>query len=175
MIPPNAQRGNTFSFTNLSTISGGTMTYFWKFGDGDTSINQHENHIYDTNSTFRVSLIATSDLGCIDSIEKYVLVNPHPDIDFIINDTDQCKNGNSFIISNLSTIVSGSTNYLYDFGDGTSSTLSSPTKSYNTEGNYSIKLVGESDFGCKDSLSKNVYMRPNPQVDFSINDTFTML
>jgi PKD repeat protein len=164
-------RGNSFSFTNLSTISGGTMTYSWEFGDGDTSSNQHENHIYDTNSTFRVSLIATSDLGCIDSIEKYILVNPHPDIDFSINDSDQCKNGNSFIITNQSTIISGSTNYLYDFGDGTSSILNSPTKTYNSEGNYSIKLVGESDFGCKDSLSKNVYVRPNPQVDFSINDT----
>ena len=56
---------NQFSFTNLSTISDGSLTgFFWEFGDGQTSDLFEPTHIYASEGLYDVTLTATSDLGC---------------------------------------------------------------------------------------------------------------
>jgi PKD repeat protein len=56
---------NQFSFTNLSTISSGSITgFFWEFGDGQTSDLFEPTHVYASEGLYDVTLTATSDLGC---------------------------------------------------------------------------------------------------------------
>jgi len=62
---------------------------------------------------------------------------------FTVNQSQQCLNGNSFIFSNSSSSGSGIT-YTWDFGDGTTSTQVSPTKTYSVAGYYSVQLVTDS-------------------------------
>jgi PKD repeat protein len=44
--------------------------------------------------------------------------------------------------------------YAWDFGDGTTSTLVSPSHIYATTGTFNVKLVVTSNLGCKDSITQ---------------------
>lgn len=87
----------------------------------------------------------------------YTVVTP-PTPSFSINDNNQCLTGNNFEFTNTSV---NATSYLWDFGDGTTSTIPSSTHSYSTDGTYDVKLVAISSVaGCKDSIVSNVTIKP---------------
>jgi PKD repeat protein len=56
--------------------------------------------------------------------------------------------------------ASASTQFLWDFGDGTSSDEENPTHLYCLNGNYSVKLTAENEFG-SDSIIKEEYININ--------------
>ncbi|MCF8414860.1 MAG: choice-of-anchor L domain-containing protein [Crocinitomicaceae bacterium] len=45
-------------------------TYFWTFGDGNNSALVHPNNTYEEPGLYYVTLVATDEKGCIDSITK---------------------------------------------------------------------------------------------------------
>jgi hypothetical protein len=117
-------------------------------------------------------LLATSDFGCTDSVTHQMVVYTKPTPIYTVNDTDQCINGNSFVFTNGSFVAPGiASTYLWDFGDGDTSTQSNPAKSYAIADTFAVKLVVTSVNGCVDSIIQKVYVRPKPGVDFLINDS----
>ncbi len=51
-------------------------TWFWDFGDGETSTEEHPTHAYSMNGAYDISLIACNDLGCDTLVrENYVQVD----------------------------------------------------------------------------------------------------
>jgi hypothetical protein len=63
---------NVVSFTNESTISSGSINlYTWDFG-GSTSNLQNPDYTFPTPGYYDVTLTATSDLGCTNSITQLV-------------------------------------------------------------------------------------------------------
>lgn len=71
---------DTTIFTDLSSITGGTITnWSWDFGDASPLVTaQNPKHLYLTAGTFNVKLVVTSDMGCKDSITNVVTVHPNP-------------------------------------------------------------------------------------------------
>lgn len=67
--------GNNFLFTNTSTITGGTLSYQWYFGDNTTETSISPSHIYTSVGNYTVKLVVTSNLGCIDSVTNNISVN----------------------------------------------------------------------------------------------------
>ena len=61
--------GLPISFRNL-TVDG--FTYFWDFGDSQTSLLTNPYNIYEDYGEFDISLIATNEIGCVDSITKKI-------------------------------------------------------------------------------------------------------
>ncbi|MGB0933030.1 MAG: choice-of-anchor L domain-containing protein [Lishizhenia sp.] len=61
------------TFQNLTT---GAVSYVWDFGQGSGSSDVHPNHVYDEPGTYQVQLIATNEIGCIDSITKPIVILP---------------------------------------------------------------------------------------------------
>lgn len=166
---------NLFSFTNASSIGGtDTMFYTWDFGDATTN-NQDTNtiHTYSTNDTFDVKLVVTSNYGCKDSITKTAETFRHPTSSFTINDSAQCLNNQNYIFTNNSSISSGTIDgYIWDFGNGDTSSASSPTKAdYITHDTVTISLVSISNEGCNDTTTKELIIFPTPQIQFTIPDT----
>ena len=154
--------GNSFSFTNNSTITSGSVSYVWNFGDGNTSTVTSPTKTYATAGTYYVKLVVTSNNGCLDSITQAVSVNPKPSATFTINNNTQCLTGNAFQFTNASTLTSGSATYFWRLGDGTTSTLANPAKSYASANTYAVTLIVTSNFGCIDSVSQNVTVNANP-------------
>ncbi len=70
--------GNSFSFANISTVSGGTTTSNWNFGNGSTSSNQNPINSYPNVGSYTVKLVSTSNNGCKDSTTRDVRIDPSP-------------------------------------------------------------------------------------------------
>ncbi|RYE37037.1 MAG: PKD domain-containing protein [Sphingobacteriaceae bacterium] len=75
---------------------------------------------------------------------------------FTVNQPVQCLEGNNFTVNNNSSVNSGSLSYFWDFGDGFTSTLTSPAHAYAANGIYTIKLTATSAGGCSGSVSQLV-------------------
>lgn len=164
---------NSFVFTNTSSIPSGTYTSYWTFGDNGTSTQKSPSKTYGSLDSFVVRLIVTSTIGsCKDTISKSILILPSPKSSFSLNsNVSQCIKDNSFSFTNSSNISLGSINSFWNFGDNTFDSIHSPTKSYSSFGSYTISLVIKSDKGCSDSTTKTVNVNPNPQAQFSIDDS----
>jgi PKD repeat protein len=162
---------NSFVFTNTSSLSSGSMIHAWTFGDGGTAATTNATHSYLTDSSYQTQLIVLSDQNCSDTSRQMVYVYPMPNVDFSVNDTDQCENGNNFILTNNSTISSGSLSYAWDFGDNYFSSVTDTNYTYALAATYALKLVATSSHNCLDSAEQSLYVYPNPVIDFSVNDS----
>jgi len=73
--------GNPIQFTNLSEALT-PMTYFWTFGDGGNSTDEHPLHIYEQSGQFTVTLTVSTDSGCVAqrtlSVPGQVTIFPNP-------------------------------------------------------------------------------------------------
>lgn len=52
----------------------GGMEYHWDFGDGVTSAVPHPDHVFRKKGTYHVELVVTNARGCVDRVEKEVVV-----------------------------------------------------------------------------------------------------
>lgn len=151
---------------NFSTTGTGNNTYTWDFGDGSSSSIAQPNHTYLSPGTYTVKLSVTSSQNCTDSVKHPLVIYPKPSSSFISSDT-ACF-GNSIQFTNASTIVSGSISQLtFNFGDGSpTSNLNSISHYFLSEGVYSVSLLANSNFGCKDSITKLISIYPKPDSQF---------
>jgi len=162
---------NIFNFSNTTSIKYGTLNYLWNFGDANSNNTKNATHSYSKSGNFNVKLNAFSDLGCTDSLIKNVLVTPIPVVDFSINDAGQCFKSQSFVFTNKSTISSGTIKSKWYFGDSDSLAAISAVHVYKALGNYKVKNIITTNYGCKDSLTRNIWVNPNAKPSFTINDS----
>ena len=60
------------TFQNLTT---GGDTYYWTFGDGHNSTEVHPNNTYSDPGDYTVTLIATNEIGCKDTVVKVITIH----------------------------------------------------------------------------------------------------
>ena len=136
-------------FTDLST--GNVNEWLWNFGDKTTSTTKNPTHSYKDTGYFNVTLIVRTS-GCSDSIafSKYIYINP-PVAKFSIR--GNCNLPYEKIFLDAST---GADTFLWDFGDGATSTNKIPTHVYTSTGTYPVTLtVTNITTGCQDTLTRN--------------------
>lgn len=170
VVSPAAQclKGNNFSFQNATT-STDNYTHVWTYGNNQTATSPSINYVYATPGTFDVSLVATSDRGCIDSVRKAVTVNPSPVAAFTVDDSTQCFRGHQFAFADQTTITSGTWNNAWDFGDGSTATQSSPLQVYAAyNSTYLATMVVTSEKGCQDTATKKVFLYQHPVAAFNV-------
>lgn len=149
--------------------SFGAISFQWDFGDGTFGSGMLTSHQFTNtgsiDSVYTIQLLAESMFNCSDSISKNILVHPTPIPNFDVTPLVQQFPNSTVTVDN--TTNAGNWNYLWDFGDSTSSTLREPdTNVYNRWGQYFIKLIASSSF-CRDSISKLVTIEtPVPVADF---------
>lgn len=80
--------------------------------------------------------------------------------DFSINTLNGCSGSYSF--TNSSTAVSGIASYAWNFGDGSTSTLANPTKTYVTPGTYYVTLAATDNGGFTTYNRKAVVFNNTP-------------
>lgn len=77
--PAQCFAGNSFTFTDTSSISSGSISRSWSFGDGTTSSQINPVHNYANPGVYPVKLVLTSNNGCMDSVTHpavTVMANP---------------------------------------------------------------------------------------------------
>ncbi|MEI8278656.1 MAG: PKD domain-containing protein [Bacteroidota bacterium] len=143
------------SFTNLSNpLVPGTVTYQWNFGDGNISPSQNPTHTYATSGYYNVTLIVTNSQGCVSSITKnaYIHVLGHASGSFLWSPSSICNPPATVTFTNATIGVAPLTSY-WLFGDGGTSTQTSPSHIYNSNGLFVVKLITTDSNGCLDTVS----------------------
>lgn len=153
----------TAQFVDLSTAET-TITYFWEFGDGNTSTDQNPSHLYEFFGNYPVTLIISTDAGCIDTLNllqaDIVNVRPNPVAGFSVTPdfTDICNS-----VVQMIDASQGATDYFYWFDDSTTfymGTNPSPFHQYLYDGtHYPIQIV-TNEWGCKDTAMSQLYIEP---------------
>ncbi len=158
------------SLVNFTSLSVETDSYVWNFGDSTTSTNQNPSHIYNTPGIYPVSLIATSALGCSDTLVKlhyiYVLGSV---TDFIPSAYAGC---NPFNV-NFTDLSQGAVDWSWNFGDGYAITQQSPAHLYQDTGSFTVSLVTHDTAGCSSyyELPQQILVYPAPNASFTTNDS----
>ncbi|MDI1235093.1 MAG: PKD domain-containing protein [bacterium] len=168
--PNQCVNGNVFSYTNTSQDSYGITSSNWHFGDGDSSLNLNSIHSYKYQDTFKVKLIAFNNSACSDTIQKSIIVYPKPSAQFTIIDTLPCEVNNQFLFINNSKLTYGTMSNSWTFGDMRSASTLNTSHSYDTFGTYSVRLIVNSNQGCKDTITKNTTVFPMPIPAFNVNN-----
>ena len=166
----NACDGAAVTFLDNSTTGMGVVNYWsWNFGDGTTSSSQHPSHIYPGPGTYNVTLTVGTAGGCLDSIVNQVVVFPKPIVGFSPTVTAVCA-GSTVSFTNSSTTTNGAINsWIWNFGNGQTSTAANPTSTYPTAGTYVVSLIATTSHGCTDTLRGSVTISSLPIADAGSN------
>ena len=165
------QTGCTPLNVQFTSTSTGAASYQWDLGNGNSSTLPNPANLYTSPGTYTVKLTVNDGMGNLDSVVmvNYITVVGNPIADFNSPILATCLDGNSFTFNNTS--VGGAT-YLWDFGDGSTSTLPNPTHSYTLQGSFTVTLIATNAFGCIDVKIKNqyitIYPKPNPTITSAV-------
>ncbi len=151
-----------FHFNNTSKGKD-IQSYKWDFGDGKSDTTTNPNHIYTSQGSYSVGLTVSNTDGCSDSIFKQNLVRIGSVNASFLSDDSVCENA-SIVFKNTSEPAP--TSVLWNFGDGSTSTLLNPTKSYATAGTYTVTLTSFFS-GCSDVATHNITILPLPSAAFT--------
>ena len=139
--------GSYFSndYVLFTSTSVGASAWNWNFGNSSFSVNPNDSSLYTSQNNYTIQLTITSDSGCVDStlqIIQILDVSPVPGFDYYV--TDSC----GFTVAFQDTSIGGAgTDWMWDFGDGSSDTLQNPTHTYDSTGQYIVNLTVSNPFG----------------------------
>jgi len=165
----------TVQFTDQTHWSEGNIVgWYWQFGDGATSTQQHPSHTYpylSSGQAYDVSLTTTTRWGQENTTVKaaYIVVGTVAEGDFTVDFTGTPVNGTSPLTVNFSATVSPAetniTSWRWDFGDGAQGfgqTLSHTYNTYTSNAQYDVTLTGvASSTGTVNSTTKAAYITVN--------------
>jgi PKD repeat protein len=127
------------NFTDQSTPQSGVTSWAWNFGDGAASAAQNPSHTFTTAGTYTVQLTVNSTTCSNTEIKTgYINVSSIPAAAF----TGLPNSGGAPLTINFTDQSTGvPAAWLWDFGDGSSSTLKNPSHQYDTPGTYTVTLT----------------------------------
>jgi PKD repeat protein len=161
--------------------AGGSARYIWDFGDGVMQITPANRVSYsyhyderdwilgvvggdtiygvpNTDTVFHIQLVVETLFGCSDTLNESIHIYPNPVADFFVNPMTQDFPDSEIILLNQSS--PGNWLYLWDFDDGTSSTLKDPNQHhFDTWGLFDVELTSFSPY-CRDSVTKHIQITP---------------
>jgi len=156
------------AFESTSTYA---ESFLWNFGDGTKSELPNPTHTYYEPGTYNVTLTVIGPGGDQDIEIKTGIVTVHPRAEayFTVNPPVITIPDQVFFL-NLSTDAN---DFLWDFGDGGSSTAFSPYHFYETEGWHPVTLIANNDFNCPDTFRVDQAVRGNVETRIAFPNAFT--
>ena len=135
----------TVQFHNQSVYGD---TYLWEFDDGTTSTEFEPVHTFQEYGYYNVKLTVTGQ-GGTEYVYREVEVYRMPHVNFRVEPTLVMLPDDEIRLFNLSTY---GFEYLWDFGDGSTSTEENPRHLYTAVGQYDISLDVWTEHGCTDRM-----------------------
>ena len=145
--------GVTVIFTNTST--GNNDDYIWSFGDpgnpNATSSEVNPIYTYPGVGTYTVTLALNTQVTCVDDQAQIVeIVSPILSSDFAYDYIDCSEDGVTVQFTEQSANPQDNTNgYLWDFGNGMTSTDPNPTLTFDTDQELNVSLTVFTEIDCE--------------------------
>lgn len=155
------------SFTNTST--GNFSSVEWDFGDGNTSKSNDPNYTYGAAGNYTVTLtLYDANNSVCDDIQQSITVNAKSTCSASFS---VIKNGLKVSLTNTSTGEFKSVSW--DYGDGNTSSQTSPVYTYSSAGSYTITLtLMDANSNSCDNTTKEITLKNYTcQANFDFNVT----
>lgn len=147
----------TVTFADAS--SGDPSAWSWNFGDGTTSTEQNPTHTFTDPGDYSVSLTVTRPGVGTDTVVKEGFIRALTPLELVGFSADNLS-GPTTLSTAFSAVINGSLDgiqYLWDFGDGATSTEAAPAHNYTAVGTFSVTLTINGLAG-SDSLTRTNYI-----------------
>ncbi len=171
---------STINLTNLSTPAPSDWDYSWNFGDGASATEKDPiSHKYAqwglkaADFAYDVNLTVKSPKCTSETMVKAYVLPPYPDPAFSAFAYEGCVPFRLALLRDKNLMTPDET-YLWDFGDGETSTEKVPIHDYKKVGTYHVKLTVTGDGGVNYAFAV-VTVLPNPVVKFSLYPEQVML
>ncbi len=156
--------GESLQLINNSTVSSGTLTYAWDFGNGTNSTSTNPTATYPLAGDYRIQLVATNSNGCRDTIFNDISVNPLPIVS----------------LPAINSLCSNSEPFRIDGGQPQGGLYSGP---FMTDRFFDPQASGSGDFvitysftdsvGCLGSASQTIHVDEVPNATISADGSTT--
>lgn len=124
-------------------------SWYWDFGGAGNSNLQNPIQLFPGSGLYNISLIATSNHGCKDTLIKSTTLNPRPIAGFAYSISTGINVGTTVSFIDTSKY---SSNWNWNFGDGSSNVLlQNPTNIYYANGAYIVTQIVYDSYGCSDT------------------------
>lgn len=152
----------TIDITDQSVY--GTADILWDMGDGFTSDTAITSYTYDTYGQYFVTLTIDNGSCMNDQTIRVDIIPPPPTSLFAAGDSGCVGLSVNFV--NLSEY---SDSFIWNFGDGATSTEENPTHTYNSPGTFTVSLLATGPGGNDISVQEEiVVVYPNAIADFNV-------
>jgi len=164
-FPPGILCSNSpVDFFNNTTFFGpdSIITYNWNFNEEAFLSAKDTSFIFSSGGDKTITLSASIP-GCTSEASEIISITPGPLTAFAFDGT--CVyDGFNFINKTTGDDITG---YLWDFGDGYTSTNVSPKHRYESGGTYAVSLSASNVLGCQSTLQQVVPVRYIPSPNFT--------
>ena len=149
---------------------GNPTSYFWDFGNGQTTIQANPVAPTYTNTTrrdtvFTIRLKVSNSCGS-DSMQKTVTVKANNvETDIFSGTTRGCQP----LTVDFYNVSTPGTSLTWDFGDGNVSYVDQPVHTFQNAGVFNVKLLAEGSCG-RDSAFTTITVSPTPKVNFTVSN-----
>ena len=154
-------------------------TVKWLFGDSTSGTGITTTHTYTVNTTDTIRMIATSDLGCKDTVKlDYIIYDIIFGINHPVNTPlSGCAPVTVYFFGDVETPLSyypwgepypAIITYSWNFDDGsTGSTIYDPIHTFTAPGIYFVKFIFTTSNGCTDTATDSIPVGVKPSVTFT--------
>ena len=161
-----------YNFQDISTSAptGASMvSWNWSFPGGTPSSStvQNPTNISYPPGTYTASLVVASQNGCKDTIQKSFTFTADPPPVAAATTSPVCFNQTPTVFQDHSTGTTAITQWLWNFGDGNSSTQQNPSHTFGSAGTFSVTLAVTDASGCKDTVPLVAIVNPLPTPNFT--------
>jgi gliding motility-associated-like protein len=164
-----AARGCGEVTVSFADSSQGATAWSWDFGDGTLSNQQNPSHTYTQPGVYTVRLRVIAPGRCIDEVLGTTEINLGEPLladfatDFAWNDTLTLPGA---VVKFVDLTTPNANAWLWQFGDGGSSTEQNPTYQYTQVGRFVVQLIVTNARGCTDTTRKGFVNVTSPLLDF---------
>ncbi len=165
--------GFTYTFSNEAPASPLITSYYWDFGDGNTSSLQQPTHTYADTGTYNFKLVINRNGSCSDSALSKIKVYPgfFPGFTF----SGFCATKPTQFTDTTNTRYGFVNTWRWNFGDNATladtSRLQNPTYTYPIQGSKTVTFIVTSSKGCIDTVIKDISILDRPPLTLLTKDT----
>lgn len=174
--PGNPTVEDIIEFTATVTDSDGEVTsYAWDFGDGTTTTLENPTHVYGGQGTYVVRLTVEDEDadGRVGSDTLQISVdasspdtNKAPSVDFSYEPKAPMAGGTVSFRQDAVDPDGSIADWVWDFGDGATSSAPNPAHTYARAGTYTVELLVTDDEGARNAdTQKIVVERSTGEID----------
>jgi PKD repeat protein len=166
---PSANQNVTFNASLSKDACGRIESYRWEFGDGSFGVGTIQSHAYLRGGLFKANLTILDNDDTFANSSMTIEVNGLPVVNMRYDPRLPEIGENITFDASKSRDEDGQiAGYVWEFGDGTNSSLGRQVHHYDKRGNYTVNLTVFDDKGGQNATTEWIRVNEPPHAEMSI-------